>query len=158
MKKIMKYKLIVLAVLPLLISGCLNDLFDEGATQQAYDGPDVVAFFPLESEVDEGDSMTMEVQFISRDGLAQSDVSVTISVDGESSAQAGQYSLSTTSLTIPSGSASATFTVDFPSDSGLDAGDEVVLLLNLSTGAAEVETAVNLDQSTIFIEGVDDTP
>ena len=155
MNKLMKSKLLVLALLPFLTLGC-SDLFDKGDVEKSYDGPDVVAFADLESEVDEGDDLTVEVQFISSKGLANSDVTVTISVDGSSTAQAAHYSLSATSVTIPSGSATATFTIDFPADSGLNSGDEVTLVLTLDGGS--VAAAENLDTKVIYIAGVDDTP
>lgn len=132
-------------------------MFDKGDVEKTYDGPDVVAFADLESEVDEGGSITVEVQLISSKGLATSAVGATISVDAASTASAANYSLSATSVTIPSGSATASFTVNFPANSGLDVGDEVTLILNLA-GSSGVEAATNLDQKIIFIDGVDDTP
>ena len=147
-------KNIALAVLllPLLFMGC-DDLFDKGEVEKAYDGPDVVAFADLQSTVNEGSSLTVEVQFISSQGLANSDVSVSVSADGESTAPAGTYALAANSVTISSGTASAEITVDFPTNAEIGDGDEVVLLLTLNS--SDATPSENLDTKTIFIRGVD---
>lgn len=152
MIKSIKHTALAVLLLPLLFMGC-NDLFDKGDVEKAYDGPDVVAFADLQSEVTEGNSLTVEVQFISSQGLANSDVGVSLSVDGSSTAPASTYTLSTNSVTIASGTATAEFTVDFPTNSDIGSDDEVTLIINLSS--SDVAASENLDSKTIFISGVD---
>lgn len=150
------HKILVLFLLPLLFAGC-NDLFDKGDTEKTYDGPDYIIFKPLELEAEEGESVTIEVQFISSRGLADSDVTANISVTdggGDVPLESGHYELSATSVTIASGSASTELTVNFPADSGLEGGEEVILLLTLED-TGNVEAAENLKTSTIFLQGVD---
>ncbi|MGK7369190.1 MAG: hypothetical protein ACNS64_03155 [Candidatus Halalkalibacterium sp. M3_1C_030] len=149
MIKSIKHTALAVLLLPLLFMGC-NDLFDKGDVEKAYDGPDVVAFADLQSTVNEGSSLTVEIQFISSQGLANSDISVSLSADG---APASTYSLSTNSVTIASGSASAEMTIDFPSNTDISSGDEVTLTVTLSS--SDVEASENLDTKTIFIRGVD---
>lgn len=134
----------------LSLTGC-NDLFDIGDTEKTYSGPDVVAFKPLQAEVTEGSSLTMEVQLISANGLASSDISVSLGVDGESTAEADQYTLSSNSVTIASGSAIVEFTIDFPSNTSLEAGEESTLILNITDSSVGI--AEELDTTTIFITG-----
>ena len=156
MNKLTKHIFLLFVVSSLALTGC-NDLFKKGDVEKAYEGPDVVGFKPLQTTVNEGGSdATIEVQLISSQGLASSDLTVNLSVDGGSTAAAANYTLNSSSVTISSGTASATFTVSFPADSGLDAGDEVTLLINISGG--DVAASENLDQTTIYIQGVDDTP
>lgn len=157
MKKSMKYTLLLLAVFPLLLAGCLNDLFDKGDTEKVYDGPTVVGFSPLETETDEGDgAITIEVQLIGEQ--RGSDLPVNFSVDGASStAVAGtHYNLTSSSpVTIASNSSIATISINILADSGLESGDEVRLILTLEGSPGEgVEAAENLDSATIFIAGV----
>lgn len=145
-------KHITLAVLmfPLLLTGC-SDMFDKGDVDKSYDGPDVVGFSDLQSTVDEGTETTVEVQLISSNGVADSDVNVSISAEGD--APASTYSLSSNSVTIASGSVSAELTVTFPDNTDISDGDEVTLILNISS--SDVEAEETLDSKTIFIRGVD---
>ncbi len=152
MRKSIKHTALAVFLLPLLFMGC-DDLFDKGDVEKSYDGPDVVAFADLQSTVNEGSSLTVEVQFISSQGLANSDISVSVDVDGETTAPASTYTLSTNSVTISSGTATAEMTVDFPTNGDISDGDEVVLLLTISSN--DVPPSENLDTKTIFIRGVD---
>lgn len=155
MNKLLKNILLLFVVSSFALTGC-DDMFDKGDVEKAYDGPDVVGFKPLQATATEGGSdVTIEVQLISSEGLASSDITVNLSVDGESSATAANYTLNSNSVTIASGTASGEFTVSFPADSGLDDGDEVILLINISGG--DVPAGENIDQTTIFINGVDES-
>lgn len=153
MNTLIKYTLLLAVVFAFGLTGC-NDLFDKGDTEKAYNGPDVVAFKPLSSEVSEGSSTTIEVQFISSEGLTSSDLTVNFSVGG--TADPAHYNIpGGNSVTIPSGSASAEVTINFPADSGLDEGDEETLELTLE-GTDDVQAAENLKTTTIFIQGVNE--
>ncbi len=72
----MKTKLLSLILLvPILLSGC--DLFDKGDVEKTYDDVDQLALFPLEDNNNLGinvTSTTIQVQLITADGLAKSDV------------------------------------------------------------------------------------
>jgi hypothetical protein len=148
MIKSMKH-ILMLAVIPLLFAGC-DDLFDKGDTDKAYDGPDQVAWNELEAEITEGESYTLEVQFISSEGLAPSDVSVTFSVGG--SFDSGSATVTSSPVTISSGSASVTVTVE-TSDSDLDEDAEATIELTIDS-ADGAQVAPNLSTSTIFVTGV----
>src|SRR6056297_137474 len=101
MIKSIKHTALAVFLLPLLFMGC-DDLFDKGDVEKSYDGPDVVAFADLQSTVNEGSSLTVEIQLISSQGLANSDVGVSVSVDGNTNAPASTYALSSNSVTIAS--------------------------------------------------------
>ena len=154
MIKSIKHTAIAVLLLPLLFMGC-DDLFDKGDVEKSYDGPDVVAFADLQSTVNEGSSLTVEIQFISSQGLANSDVNISISAEGvtDDPATPNTYSLSTNSVTISSGTATAEMTVDFPTNGDIGSGDEVVLSLTLTS--SDAAPSEELDTKTIFIRGVD---
>lgn len=150
MIKSMKYSVLLAAIGALLMTTGCEDLFDKGDTEQAYNGPDQVAFQYLENEITEGESQSLEVQFISSEGEASSDVSVSLSVAG--SADSDYYTVSSTSVTIPSGETSATVTVETEDDPDLDEGDEATIELTLDS-AEGAQVAPNLSTSTIFVAG-----
>lgn len=151
MNKSIKHLLLPLVLFSLVFTGC-DDLFSTGDTELTYEGPDQVAFFPLQTIADEGTTATIEVQLITAEGLATSDVTVGISVDSEASTVDGDdYSLSTNSVTISSGTATSTFTVTLSNDAD-DA--EEVLVLNLTSD--NVQVAENLSTARIFIQPVAD--
>lgn len=150
MIKSIKYSVLLAVVGSLLLTGC-DDLFDAGDTDQAYDGPDQVAFELLQNEITEGESQEITVQYISSEGEASSDVSVSLGVtaDGISS---DSYSVSSTSVTIPSGSTSASITVDTSDDPDLGEGEEATIELTIDS-ADGAEVATNLSASTVFVAG-----
>lgn len=148
MIKSIKHILLPLVLFSLVFTGC-DDLFSIGDTEKVYDGPDQVAFYPLQTIADEGTTVEIEVQLITANGLATSDVSTSISVDGESTADPADYTISSTSVTVSSGTVKSTFTVTLNDDADTDA--EEVLILNLS--AQGVQVAENLDTARIFIQG-----
>lgn len=107
----------LLLLIPVLFVGC-DDLFDKGDVEKTYDGPDQLAFFPLEDNNNlsaTNNSTTIQVQLISKDGVASSDIAVNFSANASSTARAGtDYSFATPSpITISAGEASADITVNF---------------------------------------------
>ncbi|MCC5941435.1 MAG: hypothetical protein JJU37_07825 [Balneolaceae bacterium] len=148
----MKIKLLVIALLPLLLLGCdMNDLFDEGDTRKTYDGPDQVAFFPLQQEVNlSSGAATVEIQLISSEANA-SNRSVGFSTAG--TAQAGvHYNLVTSSpATISSGALTVDVQIELIEGS-LEAGQSVLLEMTLTDGGG-AQVAPNLSTARIFIAG-----
>ncbi|HEX6982920.1 MAG TPA: hypothetical protein VF181_09175 [Balneolaceae bacterium] len=162
MKKSIKYTLLLLATAPLLFAGC-ESLFNKGDVEKVYTGPDLVEFKPLTTEMQivvdslgnhSGGVAELKVQLISAEGLAESDVAVSFSVDGSSTATDGHYNLSATSVTIPSGSATTSFTITVPSDANIAVGDEFTVILNMGEVSGAV-AAENLDQAIVYIQGVE---
>lgn len=146
----MKIKLLFIAILiPLLFAGC-DGLFDEGDVEKTFEGPPQVALFPLEQEVSEIDGSTsVEIQLIGEP--QNSDITVTVTADGASTAQAGvHYNIASNDVTIAGG----TSTVDLPIeilDSGAFTSGEVQLILNIDAASGGLEIAPNLDQASVFI-------
>lgn len=148
----MKIKLLLVAIIPLLFMGCINDLFDEGDTLKSYDGPTVVGFFPTEQEVGVADgSEDVEIQLIGEQ--RSSDLAVSFSVSSESTAEAGvHYNITTSSpVTLSSGTSTVDVVVELI-DGSLAAGEEVTLILTLEGGDG-VDASVNQSTSTMFIRG-----
>jgi hypothetical protein len=146
----MKTKLFILALLPLLLTGCLNDLFDKGDTEKVYDGPPQVSLFPLQQEVTEIDGSTeIDVQLIG--APASGDITVSVSADAASTAEAGvHYNLPSNQVTIASGSNVGTLTIEIL-DSGAFTSGSVRLRLNIDDVSGDIEIAENLKQSSVFI-------
>jgi hypothetical protein len=141
-------KLPLLLLFAVLFAGC-DSLFDEGDLKKTYDGPDVVAFYPLQLQTRVvNNQAVIQVQLIGPQ--RSSDLSVRFNVDGASTAVAGtHYNLVTASpVTIPANSSTANIVVQFVP--GSVPSGEVRLLLNLD-GADGVAAAENLKRSTIFI-------
>jgi len=141
-------KLPLLLLFAVLFAGC-DSLFDQGDIEKTYDGPDVVAFFPLQLQTRVvNNQAVVQVQLIGPQ--RSSDLSVRFSVDGASTAVAGtHYNIATSSpVTIPANSSTANIVINMVPGS-LAAG-EVRLLLTLE-GADGVAPAENLKRSTIFI-------
>jgi len=144
----MKSKLLILALIPLFALGC-NDLFDTGDAEKVWDGLQL-GFFPLQQEVslEDDDVATVEVQLI---GAHQdSDVNVSFSVSGESTAVAGEhYNLVTSSpVTLSSGTSTVDIVVELI-DESVESGS-VRLILDLADSDG-IESAANLNRSTIII-------
>ena len=151
MIKSMKNLLLVALVFPLLLAGC-SDLFDKGDTEKTFEGPDTVGFKPLQSEITEGDDLTLEVQLISENGTASSDISVNISAsvvstpDGESFTS---YSVPS-SATISSGEVATTVTLTTSDDPNLDGEAQLEITLESANGA---QVGENISTSTVFVAG-----
>lgn len=151
MIKMIKYVFLTAVAAPLLLTGC-SDLFDKGDTEKAFDGPDTVAFKTTENEVDEGNNQTVEIQFISSNGTANSDIQVNFSVESEGIGS-DYYTVPNSPVTISSGSTSTSIVIETSDDPDLESGNEATLTLNIE-GAEGAEVAENLNASTIFVSGV----
>ena len=146
----MKKKLILLALLPLMFLGC-DDLFDVGDTDKVYDGPPLLGFFPLQQEVNQDDgTFTVEVQLIAEQRT--SDLPVTFSVNGSSTAVAGtHYNIVTPSpVTIAAGTSSVDIEIELIDGSLAAGASSVTFILDLE-GSTDVQADPNLDQSRTFI-------
>src|SRR6056297_3053697 len=136
-----------------LLSGCLNDLFEQDS--QVFDGEPQLEFRPQTDTYDE-DEGTIEVLVQLIGPQRDSDISVQFSVNsGETDAVAGtHYSLVTSSpVTLAANSSAATVTIDL-NGTTLDDGQIRTLVLTLDEGN-EVTPAENLKNYTLTIEGVD---
>ena len=146
----MKLKALIFVLIPLLFVSC-DSLFDKGDVEKKFSGPAQIEFKPLQQEANQNSgSFEVAIQLIGEQ--RGSDLNVSFSVDGSSTAVEGtHYTLSSTSATIASGTSAATVTVGLI-DGNLAAGQEVTLILNLDD-SGDVTAAPNLDQSTTFIFG-----
>lgn len=145
-------KLVILLLMTITFTGCLNDLFDENDLTFQQDPQ--LEFRPtsVNEDEDEGASEYL-IQLIGPQ--RDSDLSVSFSVDAsQTDAVAGtHYSIPSTSATIAANTSSATVTVNF-NGTGLDAGQQRVLALVIDEGG-EVRPAPNLKTLIITIDGVD---
>lgn len=147
-------KLFIIAMVPLFLSGCLNDLFNDGQITYNTDDPQV-EFFPTTASFTLGADSTIaygiRAQLIGEQRSEPLTLNVVV-VDSMTTAQEGtQYSLSESSVTIPADSSSATYPITV-SGQGLSAGQTVTLSVRLQ-GAQGVEAAENLRTHTVTIQG-----
>lgn len=149
----MKIKLIILLVLPLLLTGCLNDLFDKGDVEKTYDGPTVVGFFPLQREARLTNTTTTSVQVQLIGEQRTSDLQVSYTVSGSSTAVAGtHYTITSPSpVTIAAGTSTVNIGINLIPGS-LAAGQSGVLILELQGGQG-VEASANLATARVIIRG-----
>jgi hypothetical protein len=148
----MKIKLIILLVLPLLLTGCLNDLFDKGDVEKTYDGPTVVGFFPLQREATLASGATfVQVQLIGEQRTA--DLAVSYTVSGTSTAVAGtHYTITSPSpVTIAAGTSTVNIGINLIAGS-IAAGQNRVLVLELQGGEG-VDASANLATARVIIRG-----
>lgn len=148
MLKLMNYKNVLFLLVPFVFLGC-SDLFDTGHTERVLE-EEQLGFHPLEQEVNDSDgTTTVEIQLIAPQ--RDSDLSISFSIDGESTAVAGQhYEIATSSPVILSaGTSSVDITINLIPDS---VEGEVLLILNLD-GSDEIETAQNFSKANIYIRG-----
>jgi len=147
----MKIKLLIAFILPLLFLGCdMNDLFDEGDVRKTFDDDPQVEFKPLQQEVSAASGQaTVAVQLIGPQ--RDSDLAVSFSVGGNSTAQAGvHYNIVTPSpVTIAAGTSTVNVVVELVP--GSVEGAPVDLYLNLEGGDG-VPAAPNLDESRTIIQ------
>ncbi len=114
----MKFKkLAYILLFPALLVGC-DSLFDKGDVEKSYDGPDQVGLFPLQDSNNLGcnvQSTTIQLQLISSNGVAASDVPINFSAAGGSSARpTTDYSFGAASpVTIPAGGTTVDIPVNF---------------------------------------------
>ncbi|MEO9884924.1 MAG: hypothetical protein ABJR05_11990 [Balneola sp.] len=112
-----KRTLIALFLIPVLAIGC-DSLFDKGDVEKTYDGPNQLAFGVLEENNNLGCSnmaTTVELQLLSKNGVASSDMSVAFGAAGGSTARATtDYSFATPSpVTIAAGEARTDININF---------------------------------------------
>jgi len=93
------------------------DVFDKGDAEAVYEGPDQVALFPNQDVSNAGcavQSTSVEVQLISANGLASSDVAVDFGVGAASTAVPGtHYTIESSPVTIASGTATTDIDINF---------------------------------------------
>ena len=153
-KKSIIAKLLVIAAIPLIFSGCLDSLFKDNKTYYNVDDAKV-EFFPLTKSVTVGakekDTYTLRVQLIGEQRKEDLSLGITV-VDDATTAQVGiQYEAIPESVVIPAGSSIAEIKIT-TSGTGLAAGETVTLVLELQ-GTEQVEVATNLDRHTLTIQG-----
>lgn len=142
MKNKFYIRILTLFCVSLLLTGCLNDLFDQDS--QTFDMEPQLEFRPQNDTFDE-DEGTIEVLVQLIGPQRESDISVAFSVNsGETDAVAGtHYTLVTSSpVTLAANSSAATVTIDL-NGTTLDDGDVRTLFLTLDEGN-EVTPAENL--------------
>ncbi|NGP89254.1 BT_3987 domain-containing protein [Fodinibius halophilus] len=151
MKEHIVYKLFVITLVSLFLTGCLNDLFEQ--KKLTFEDDPKLEFRPQDDTYseDEGEIEVL-VQLIG--SQREKDLSVGFSVNSDTTtAVAGtHYELKTTSpVTIPAGSSSTTVTIDLNGTS-LAGGEFKILGLTIDSGG-EVEPAENLKSYVLTIEG-----
>lgn len=143
-------KLLFLALFAGLFTSSCDDLFDKGDVEKTYDGPAVVAFYPLQKTVRTSTSPSTSVQVQLIGEQRSSDLSVTYQVGSASTAVAGtHYTLNVSPVTISGNTSTADITIGLI-DGALAAGQEVALVLELQ-GSADVPASENLKQSVVYI-------
>lgn len=155
-------KLSVIALLPLFISGCLGDLFEQD--DRTYNDEQQVEFNPTSLNVEErGDEnedppvqASSAVNLISQEGTAQSDLEIEYTVDDSSTAVEGDhYNLvSSSPLTIPEGETTTELEFEVTADN-LDDDEVRVLYISLQ-GGDNFKPAANYRTLTVNIQGVTD--
>lgn len=145
-------KVFLFALLPVFFYGC-DDWFDDGHTNRAYEGEDVVEFHPTnDSEVIAADTddevvYTGNINLISSDGEAQQDVQMDLGVV-ESNADGDQYDVPG-SVTIEAGETSADVPLTF--DGGnISEGSVIELTIELTGG--DVEPSANYSTFSFTLE------
>lgn len=144
----MKKLLLLTLVLGFFTTSC-SDLFDEGDVKKSYDGPSVVAFYPLQQtrSIAATPVTGVDIQLIGEQRT--SDLTVSFAVSSTSTAVSGtHYTLSGTTATIAAGTSSVRVPINLVAGS-LAAG-EVKLVLELQ-GTSDVPPSENLKLATIFI-------
>lgn len=144
----MKKLLLLSLVLGFMTTSC-SDLFDEGDVKKTYDGPSVVAFYPLQQtrSIAATPVTGVDIQLIGEQRT--SDLTVSFSVSSTSTAVSGtHFTISGTTATIAAG----TSTVRVPINliAGSLAAGERKLVLELQ-GSADVPASENLKLTTVFI-------
>jgi hypothetical protein len=153
MKNKIYIRILTLICVSVLLTGCLNDLFEQDS--QTFDGEPQLEFRPQTDTFDE-DEGTIDVLVQLIGPQRDSDISVDFSVNsGETDAVAGtHYSLATSSpVTLAANSSAATVSINL-NGTALDDGEIRTLVLTLDEGN-EVTPAENLKNYTLTIEGID---
>ena len=153
MKKTIAYRLLSFLLVSIVLTGCLNDLFEQ--EDQTYQGEAKLEFRPQTDTFDEDEGeIEVLVQLIGSQRGSDTSVGFSVSQD-ETTAESGtHYEIATTSpVTIPANASSASITINL-NGSSLEEGDTETLVLSLDSGG-EIEPAENLRTYTLTIEGVE---
>ena len=141
--------LMMLALIPLLVGSC--DIFEERS--RVFDGDPGLEFSPLNESTDEGVDEAATIQLIGEQ--RDSDLTVSVAVSGESTAQAGvHYNLNSTTATISAGTSAVDLPIDVLDNTDDDGGQSWRLILTLQDSQG-VEAEPNLNTYTLTINGVD---
>lgn len=104
-------------LMPFLAAGGCDSLFSKGDVEKVYDGPDQVAFFPLEDNnrvTQSNTSTTLEIQYIATDELATSTELAFTSTGSSTAIEGEHYTFGTPSpVTLAAGSWSTDIVVNF---------------------------------------------
>lgn len=150
MYKSMMSKLLLIALIPLMLVSC-DSIFDKGDVERSYDGPPVVAFFPLETtaRVNNPD-VSLEVQLIAPQRETSLDVFFEVDTEASTAVEGTHFEfVSTSPVTIEPNT--STTDVDILLLEDEDTDEEVLLVLNITRTSADVEPAENLRRANIFI-------
>lgn len=147
-------KLLAIAMVPLFLSGCLNDLFD--SNEITYEGEPKVEFQPTSQNLtltqDQSGTIGVDVQLIGEQRNEDLPLNVVV-VDSLTSAVAGEhYTLPSTSVTIPADSSVVQFPINVTGEN-LTTGNAVQLVLELQSEVEAVQPAENLKRFTLTLLG-----
>ena len=150
MYKSMLSKLLLIALIPLMLVSC-DSIFDEGDVERSYDGPPVVAFFPLQTNARVSNpEVALEVQLIGPQRDSALDVSFEVDTEASTAVEGTHFEFVDASpVTIAAGTSTADLNILLQEDEDTD--EEVVLVVNITGTNADVDPAVNLRRATIFI-------
>lgn len=151
-RKSILLKLLAIAMVPLFLSGCINDLFDDN--EITYEGAEL-EFFPLSEtltlESDESTTLGVNIQLIAEQQDEDVDVSFTVSEDSDAE-EGDDYELPEgTSFTIESGSSTVEVPVEATGEN-VPTGKSVQLILELED-SGDITAAPNLSTFTLTIQG-----
>lgn len=150
MYKSMMSKLLLIALIPLMFVSC-DSIFDEGDVERSYDGPPVVAFFPLETTARVSNpEVALEVQLIAPQREADLDVFFEVDTEASTAVEGTHFQFVDASpVTIEAGTSTTDLNIELLEDE--DTEEEVLLVLNITRTSADVEPAENLRRANIFI-------
>lgn len=141
-------------LLPLLLGGCLNDLFEK--RKRTYDGPDVVEFYPTSQTLNESNqemkTVEVEIQLIGPQRESASEIAYSVDGEATTAEEGTHFRLATTSpATIPSGSSHATVELEIPANT-LPEDETRTVVLRLEGGSG-IEAADNYDTFSLTLRG-----
>lgn len=150
MYKSMMSKLLLIALIPLMLVSC-DSIFDEGDVEQSYDGPPVVAFFPLQTNARVNNpEVSLEVQLIAPQREADLNVNFEVDTEASTAVEGTHFEFVDASpVTIEAGTSTTDLNILLLEDEDTD--EEVTLVVNITGTDAEVVPAENLRRATIFI-------
>lgn len=152
MNKNIIYKLITVAVLPLLLFSC-DSIFEDNEIR--YDGPPQVEFKPtsqtLTLAADQSGTISVDVQLIGEQRNEDITVGVSVVEDETDAISGDHYTLPNNSVTIVANSSVASFDINVTGEN-LDVGEQRTLVLQL-VGNENVKAAENLKTFTLTLQG-----